>query len=77
MSSFAERSYDAFVDDINGGLTQDEMYAHHPPTPSSAPLLETIYEHIQKKIEFYARLLFSSDRKLALHKCYCCMLEFE
>jgi len=74
---FSNRCYDAFVDDVNGGLTSDGMYVYQPPYPTSVPLMNTIYEQIQRNVEYYARLLFTSGGKLALHKCYCYILEFE
>ena len=67
--TFSSRSYDAFVDDVNGGLTQDGMKIYHPPTSFSVPLLDTIFSQIQANIQFYARLLFTSGGKLALDKC--------
>ena len=75
--TFSSRSYDAFVDDVNGGLTQDGMKIYHPPTSFSVPLLDTIFAQIQANIQCYARLLFTSGGKLALHKCFCYILEFE
>jgi len=74
---FSERNYDAFVDDVNGGLTSDGLYAFHPSPSSSVPLLNTIYAQIQANVQYYSRLLFSSGGKLALDKCMAYILEFQ
>jgi len=74
---FSDRSFDAFVDDVNGGLTSDGLYAFHPSPSSSVPLLNTIYAQIQANVQYYSRLLFSSGGKLALDKCRAYLLEFQ
>ena len=65
------------MDDVNGGLTEDGMKVYHPPTTSALPLMATIYEQIKTNIQYYARLLFTSGGKLALHKCFCYIIEFK
>jgi len=74
---FSNRSYDAFVDDVNGGVTSEGMQAYHPDSELSVPIMDTIFEQIEVNVEYYSRLLFSSGGRLALHKCYCYILEFE
>jgi len=74
---FSTRSYDSFVDDVNGGLTLDGMHAFHPSPTSSVPLLQNIYEQIQVNVQYYSRLLFTSGGKLALDKCMAYILEFQ
>jgi len=74
---FSNRSYDAFVDDVNGGLTTDGMKTFHRDSDMSVPLMGSIFDQIQANVELYARLLFTSGGRLALHKCYCYILEFE
>jgi len=74
----SNRSFDAFVDDVNGGLTSDGLHTFHPPSASHIPLLQTIYEQIKVNIQYYSRLLFTSGGKLAfLDKCRAYLLEFE
>jgi len=73
---YSDRSYDAFVDDVNGGLTSDGLYTFHPSPTSTVPLLQTIYEQIQINVQYYSRLLFTSGGKLALDKCRIYILEY-
>ena len=75
--TFLVRCFDAFVDDVNGGLTSDGMIMYKPKETGSVPIMETIFEQIEKNVEYYSRLLFTSGGKLALHKCYCYILEFQ
>ena len=74
---FSDRSFDAFVDDVNGGLTSDGLYTFHPSPTSKVPLLNTIYQQIQANVQYYSRLLFTSGGKLALDKCRAFILEFQ
>ena len=73
----SDRSFDAFVDDVNGGLTSDGLHTFQPSPASHIPILSTIYEQIQVNIQYYSRLLFTSGGKLALDKCRAFLLEFE
>jgi len=75
--TFSVRSFDAFVDDANGGITSDGMIMYTPKNVNSVPLMQNIFEQIQANVEHYSKLLFTSGGKLALHKCYCYVLEFE
>jgi len=74
---YSDRSFDAFVDDVNGGLTSDGLHTFQPSPASRVPILSTIYEQIQVNIQYYSRLLFTSGGKLALDKCRAFLLEFE
>jgi len=75
--TFSVRSFDAFVDDVNGGITSDGMIMYTPKNVNSVPLMQNIFEQIQANVEHYSKLLFTSGGKLALHKCYCYIIEFE
>jgi len=75
--TFLVRCFDAFVDDVNGGLTSDGMIMFKPKETGSVPIMKTIFEQIEKNVEYYSRLLFTSGGKLALHKCFCYILEFQ
>jgi len=74
---YSNRSFDAFVDDVNGGLTSEGLHTFHPSPHSKIPLLQTIYEQIQINVQYYSRLLFTSGGKLALDKCGIYILEYE
>jgi len=73
----SSRTYDSFVDDVNGGLTEDGMYAFHPSPNNPVPILQGIYNQIQANVQYYSRLLFTSGGKLALDKCGAYILEFK
>jgi len=64
------RVLDAFVDDTNGGLTEDGFKDFIPPPPT-APVCkcDTIFHQTETNVQFYSRLLFTTGGRLALHKC--------
>jgi len=75
--SFSNRSFDAFVDDVNSGLTLDGMKNFHPQPNSPIPLFQEIYAQIKSNIQYYSRLLYTSGGQLAINKCFAYLLEFK
>ena len=67
--SSIERVLDAFVDDVNGGLTFDSFEDFLKRHPTLVPRGKDVYAQTREMVQFYSRVLFSTGGKLALHKC--------
>jgi len=67
--SSIERVLDAFVDDVNSGLTFDSFEDFLQRHPTLVPRGNDVYNQTREMIQFYSRVLFSTGGKLALHKC--------
>jgi len=67
--SFLQRVIDAFVDDVNSGLTIEALRDFTPVNEEVLNKYPTIYEQTQWNIQLYSRLLFTTGGRLALHKC--------
>jgi len=64
-----ERVIDAFVDDVNSGLTFDSFQDFLVRHPTLVPTGKDVYDQTQKMVQFYSHILFATGGKLALHKC--------
>jgi len=72
--SFIQRVLDAFVDDVNGGLTKEGFQDFIPRNDNILQRGKTVYEQTQYNMQLYSHLLCTTGGKLALHKCAIYML---
>jgi len=68
------RNYDAYIDDVNGGLTQDafEEFKGNEIIPACA----TLYEQANVGLQYYSELLEAGGGALNLAKCFAYMLTY-
>ena len=66
---------DAFVDEINSGLTTDGLKSFKTSPTAPVAKHDTIYDQTAANLQFYSDLLSSSGGKLALHESYAYVLK--
>ena len=67
--SCSDRVIDAFVDDVNSGLTTPGLQAFQSYSNSLVKKCLNIYDQTKENLQFYSQLLFTTGGRLALHKC--------
>ena len=72
--TYIQRVIDAFVDDVNSGLTKEGFLEFEPNHPHILKKGSTVYEQTKLNMQLYSHLLFTTGGRLALHKCAITML---
>jgi len=67
--TFLQRVIDAFVDDVNSGLTKDGLEDFIEHTDKFLKKHNNILQQTKANMQLYSQLLFTTGGRLALHKC--------
>jgi len=67
--TFLQRVIDAFVDDVNSGLTKDGLEDFIEHTDKFLKKHDNMLHQTQANMQLYSQLLFTTGGRLALHKC--------